>query len=109
MNNAIQCVILLACAAVCWSAAIKDCQCLKTTSNISWKTIIDVKDYDPSAYCNNRQVIVTLTDKSLRCLNPEKFTPAVVREMKKRLFIKMSTTTTTSPKTTTSPAPTPQQ
>ncbi|XP_076581638.1 C-X-C motif chemokine 11-6-like [Chaetodon auriga] len=102
MKTAIQCIILLACAAIC-TAVIKNCQCLNTSRAVKPSLIADVREYRPRPYCNKHEVIVILKDKSSRCLNPNhRFTQAVLQTIqmqKAKQAAKMNTTA--KPKTAT--------
>lgn len=102
MKTAIQCIVLLACAAVC-AAVIKNCQCLNTSKAVKPSLIAGVKEYRPRPYCDKHEVIVILKDKSSRCLDPtHNFTKAVLQTMKMQKAkhaAKMNTTAT--PKTAT--------
>ncbi|XP_047242619.1 growth-regulated alpha protein-like [Girardinichthys multiradiatus] len=71
MNPAIQCIVLLACISICSSAAIKNCQCVRTSLAIRRYLIIDVKEEPPRPYCSRSEVIVTLKDKRKVCLDPK--------------------------------------
>ncbi|KAM3591181.1 uncharacterized protein V6R79_024274 [Siganus canaliculatus] len=80
MKTTIQCIILLACIAICSSVVIRNCRCVKTISGLDPKLIEDVKLYPPRAYCNKEEVIVMLTNKSSRCLDPAAaFTKMILR------------------------------
>ncbi|KAM4713956.1 C-X-C motif chemokine 5-like [Anableps anableps] len=71
MNSAIQCIVLLACIAICSSASIMKCQCVKTTQSVKPTLIADVIVHQPRPSCSKYEVIVILKDKSKRCLDPE--------------------------------------
>ncbi|KAK5620549.1 hypothetical protein CRENBAI_022278 [Crenichthys baileyi] len=71
MNPAIQCIVLLACISICSSAAIKKCQCVRTSQAIHPSLIIDVTETPPRPYCSRSEVIVILKDKRKVCLDPK--------------------------------------
>ncbi|XP_017164005.1 growth-regulated alpha protein-like [Poecilia reticulata] len=71
MNSGIQCIVLLACIAVCSSASIMRCQCIKTISAVRPHLIADVRVHQPGPYCSKQEVIVILKDETQRCLDPE--------------------------------------
>ncbi|XP_041840918.1 C-X-C motif chemokine 11-6-like isoform X2 [Melanotaenia boesemani] len=98
MNPASQCIILLACVAICTSTPILNCRCIKTSKAVNSSLIVDVSVHKPSSYCNKQQVIVTLKDNSFRCLDPNsEFTKQVLqrREMKNAAKMTSSSNTTT--------------
>ncbi|XP_041840923.1 C-X-C motif chemokine 11-6-like [Melanotaenia boesemani] len=98
MKSAIQCIVLLACVAICTSATILKCRCIKANKAVNPSLIVDVSVYQPSSYCNKQQVIVTLKDNSFRCLDPNsKFTKQVLqrKEMKNAAKMTSSSNTTT--------------
>ncbi|XP_041840921.1 C-X-C motif chemokine 11-6-like isoform X2 [Melanotaenia boesemani] len=98
MNPASQCIVLLACVAICTSTPILKCQCIKEKKEVNSSLIVDVTVYQPSSYCNKQQVIVTLKDNSFRCLDPNsKFTKLVLqrKEMKNAAKMTSSSNTTT--------------
>nr|XP_023010234.2 interleukin-8-like [Maylandia zebra] len=98
---AIQCIVLLACMALCTSLIIPRCRCLKTSKFVRGP-ITEVKVDEPRAYCNRREVIVTLKDGSERCLDPQsKFTIMLLEKLRQK---KSQHKTTVSPQTTTSSA-----
>ncbi|XP_038587390.1 permeability factor 2-like isoform X3 [Micropterus salmoides] len=99
MNTTIQCIILLACTAICTSATIKRCHCVKTISKVNRSLITDVKEIDPLPYCNKKEVIVTLKDNSQRCLDPNgRFTKGYLQWKRAARVEKIKTT---SPETAT--------
>ncbi|XP_030018488.1 growth-regulated alpha protein-like [Sphaeramia orbicularis] len=104
MNAVIRAVILLACAAICTSRITDGhCRCVKTTGSVNPKLIRTVKSYDPRPYCNKKEVIVTLKDKTEQCLDPDgEFTQAVLAtvKMQRELHVARKKSTTT-PRTTT--------
>ncbi|MED6266427.1 hypothetical protein CHARACLAT_002065 [Characodon lateralis] len=85
MNSAIQCIVLLACIAICTSASIRNCQCVKTTQAVNPALIADVRVHEPRPYCSKHEVIIILKDKSQVCLNPESDFTKVVLNIMKRL------------------------
>ncbi|CAI5669268.1 unnamed protein product [Oreochromis niloticus] len=98
---AIQCIVLLACMALCTSLFIPRCRCLKTRKFVR-VPITEVKVDEPRPHCNRREVIVTLKDGREQCLDPEsKFTKELLKKLKQK---KSQHKTTVSPQTTTSPA-----
>uniref|UniRef100_A0A3B3X6C8 C-X-C motif chemokine n=1 Tax=Poecilia mexicana TaxID=48701 RepID=A0A3B3X6C8_9TELE len=59
---------------------IRYCHCIKTIRAVRRSRIADVNVYEPSPACPHREVIVTMTDNSQRCLDPEsKFTKNLLR------------------------------
>nr|XP_046235819.1 C-X-C motif chemokine 19 isoform X1 [Scatophagus argus] len=111
MNTAVHYIVFLACASICTSQAIIRCRCIKTMKTIKPSLIADVVEYGPRPYCNRHEVIVTLRDGSLRCLDPtQKFTKAVLQTIKKQREARAakmnkarSTTTATALTTTSAP------
>uniref|UniRef100_A0AAZ1XYY8 Chemokine interleukin-8-like domain-containing protein n=1 Tax=Oreochromis aureus TaxID=47969 RepID=A0AAZ1XYY8_OREAU len=101
---AIQCIVLLACMALCTSVGkfIPKCRCVKTSKSV-WITLItQLKLDEPRPHCNKREVIVTLKNGREQCLDPEsKFTKMLLEKLKQK---KSQRKTTVSPQTTTSPA-----
>ncbi|XP_039901043.1 growth-regulated alpha protein-like [Simochromis diagramma] len=99
---AIQCIVLLACMALCTSLIIPRCRCLKTSKSVKIALIAQLKVDEPRQYCNRREVIVTLKNGSERCLDPQsKFTIMLLEKLRQK---KSQHKTTVSPQTTTSSA-----
>ncbi|XP_005751124.1 C-X-C motif chemokine 3-like isoform X2 [Pundamilia nyererei] len=99
---AIQCIVLLACMALCTSLIIPRCRCLNTSKSVRGP-ITEVKVDEPRPYCNRREVIVTLKDGSERCLDPQsKFTIMLLEKLNQMK------NTTVSPYTTTASAAVPE-
>uniref|UniRef100_A0A096M0N1 C-X-C motif chemokine n=1 Tax=Poecilia formosa TaxID=48698 RepID=A0A096M0N1_POEFO len=91
MKSVIQCIVLLACIAICTSRNIRYCHCIKTIRAVRRSLIADVNVYEPSPACPHREVIVTMTDNSQRCLDPEsKFTKNLLRGVEKMLMMSLS-------------------
>ncbi|XP_071315316.1 interleukin-8b.3 [Trachinotus anak] len=89
MNTAIQCIILLACMAMCSSTPMIRCQCPKTSKIVDPSLIISAKVINPRPYCSTKEVIVTMKDQTLRCLDPkEKFTKKILEVMRKQMAIR---------------------
>uniref|UniRef100_A0A3B4WWW0 Chemokine interleukin-8-like domain-containing protein n=1 Tax=Seriola lalandi dorsalis TaxID=1841481 RepID=A0A3B4WWW0_SERLL len=62
---------------------IKRCQCVNTKKQTDPKLIADVKVYKPRPYCSKTEVIVSLKDNNLMCLDPEdRFTKTILIVMK---------------------------
>uniref|UniRef100_A0A3Q4GE11 Chemokine interleukin-8-like domain-containing protein n=1 Tax=Neolamprologus brichardi TaxID=32507 RepID=A0A3Q4GE11_NEOBR len=79
---AIQCIVLLACMALCTSLFIPRCQCVKTNKAIRTALIAQLKVHEPRPYCNRREVIVTLKNGSEQCLDPQsKFTIMLLEKL----------------------------
>ncbi|XP_025761697.1 permeability factor 2 isoform X3 [Oreochromis niloticus] len=98
----IQCIVLLACMALCTSLVIPRCRCVKTSKSVRIALIAQLKLDEPRPHCNRREVIVTLKDGREQCLDPEsKFTKELLKKLKQK---KSQRKTTVSPQTTTSPA-----
>ncbi|XP_026018113.1 growth-regulated alpha protein-like [Astatotilapia calliptera] len=98
---AIQCIVLLACMALCTSHFIPRCRCLKPSKSVRGP-ITEVTVHEPRPYCNRREVIVTLKDGSERCLDPQsKFIIMLLEKLRQK---KSQHKTTVSPQTTTSSA-----
>nr|XP_024661985.1 growth-regulated alpha protein-like [Maylandia zebra] len=99
---AIQCIVLLACMALCTSHFIPRCRCLNTSKSVKIALITQLKLDEPRPYCNRREVIVTLKNGSERCLDPQsKFTIMLLEKLRQK---KSQHKTTVSPQTTTSSA-----
>ncbi|KAL6118455.1 uncharacterized protein ACO6RY_03253 [Pungitius sinensis] len=79
MNTATQCIILLACAAVCTSSTpILNCRCVKTIRAVPASLIARLETLPPRPYCNKKELIVVLKDGSSKCLDPNgKFAKAI--------------------------------
>ncbi|XP_039901040.1 permeability factor 2-like isoform X6 [Simochromis diagramma] len=100
---AIQCIVLLACMALCTSYVIPRCRCLNTSNSVKIALIAQLKVDEPRPYCNRREVIVTLKDGSERCLDPQsKFTIMLLEKLNQMK------NTTVSPYTTTASAAVPE-
>uniref|UniRef100_A0A3P9N5R2 C-X-C motif chemokine n=1 Tax=Poecilia reticulata TaxID=8081 RepID=A0A3P9N5R2_POERE len=69
MNSGIQCIVLLACIAVCSSASIMRCQCINTVPAVRRNRIADVRVHQPGPSCSKQEVIVILKDKTKLCLD----------------------------------------
>ncbi|XP_039455021.1 permeability factor 2-like isoform X1 [Oreochromis aureus] len=97
---AIQCIVLLACMALCTSLVIPRCRCLKTSKSVKIALIAQLKVDEPRPHCNRREVIVTLKDGSEQCLDPEsKFTKTLLEklnQMKKTVISPQTTTASTT-------------
>uniref|UniRef100_A0A668VBP8 Chemokine interleukin-8-like domain-containing protein n=1 Tax=Oreochromis aureus TaxID=47969 RepID=A0A668VBP8_OREAU len=104
---AIQCIVLLACMALCTSLGkfIPRCRCLKTSKSVKIALIAQLKVDEPRPHCNRREVIVTLKDGSEQCLDPEsKFTKTLIsliccfhrNQMKKTVISPQTTTASTT-------------
>ncbi|KAF1380728.1 hypothetical protein PFLUV_G00166940 [Perca fluviatilis] len=105
MNTSIQCIIVLACCITYTSMAILQCQCIKSSRSVDPSLIADVKEYPPRPYCNKKEVIAVLKDKTLRCLDPSsRFTQAVLQTIKMQMVVRAAKKNITSPKTTTASA-----
>uniref|UniRef100_A0A669E6F2 Chemokine interleukin-8-like domain-containing protein n=1 Tax=Oreochromis niloticus TaxID=8128 RepID=A0A669E6F2_ORENI len=82
---AIQCIVLLACMALCTSLGkfIPRCRCLKISKSIRGALIAQLKVDEPRPHCNKKEVIVTLKDGREQCLDPEsKFTKTLLEKLK---------------------------
>ncbi|KAM9425171.1 uncharacterized protein KZ484_007677 [Pholidichthys leucotaenia] len=110
MNRAVQCIILLACVAVCMSArrsaVIKQCLCVKASKFVQPSLIADATEYEPRPYCNKKEIIVKKKDNTLECLDPEtRFAKKVMETINIKKAERMKTislkTTTPSSRTTT--------
>uniref|UniRef100_A0A3B4ZC96 C-X-C motif chemokine 2-like n=1 Tax=Stegastes partitus TaxID=144197 RepID=A0A3B4ZC96_9TELE len=78
----IQCIILLACIAIyciyCRAdylyclllPAVTRCLCNKPIQAVNSSLIAQVTPYEPRAYCNKQEVIVTLKNGTTKCLDP---------------------------------------
>ncbi|XP_008284616.1 C-X-C motif chemokine 2-like [Stegastes partitus] len=66
----IQCIILLACIAICSSVPVTRCLCNKPIQAVNSSLIAQVTPYEPRAYCNKQEVIVTLKNGTTKCLDP---------------------------------------
>ncbi|XP_044040520.1 permeability factor 2-like [Siniperca chuatsi] len=109
MNITIQCIILLACTAISTSLVIPNCRCVKTIPGVNASLIADVKVYDPRPYCNKKEVIVTLKNNSLRCIDPNgKFAQTVLQIIQMQRAVRaakmMTSKKTSTASTTVSPA-----
>ncbi|XP_017163961.1 growth-regulated alpha protein-like isoform X3 [Poecilia reticulata] len=94
MKSAIQCIVLLACIAVCTSNSVGRCRCIKTIPAVRNHLISDVKVYEPTPACHKREVIAIMTDNRQRCLDPESnFTKRLLMAMQKNAEGNLSTTT----------------
>ncbi|XP_005453196.1 permeability factor 2 isoform X2 [Oreochromis niloticus] len=101
-SAAIQCIVLLACMALCTSLGPPRCRCVKTSKSVRIALITQLKVDEPHPHCDRREVIVTLKDGREQCLDPEsKFTKELLKKLKQK---KSQRKTTVSPQTTTSPA-----
>ncbi|XP_056225536.1 interleukin-8-like [Seriola aureovittata] len=108
MNTAIQCIVLLACVVICSSTSIKRCQCVNTKKQMDPKLIADVKVYKPRPYCSKTEVIVSLKDNNLMCLDPEdRFTKTILIVMKMQKARRAAKMNNTVPNTITAEATTP--
>ncbi|KAI9543215.1 hypothetical protein NQZ68_011526 [Dissostichus eleginoides] len=105
MNYTIQCIVLLACIITCTSFPILKCRCINTRSSVNISLIANIKDLPPRPYCNKREVIAHLKDKTSTCLDPEgAFTRAVLQTIQKQKAIRAFKMNKTAQKTP-SPAP----
>lgn len=105
MNAAIQCIILLACTAVCSSSAVRYCRCIKTVKAVDPKLIADVKEYGPRAYCRKTEVIVILKNGTSGCLDPNEERTKIILERKRMHMMTLAAKgNTISPKTTSASA-----
>ncbi|CAI5669270.1 growth-regulated alpha protein [Oreochromis niloticus] len=97
---AIQCIVLLACMALCTSLVIPRCRCLKISKSIRGALIAQLKVDEPRPHCNKKEVIVTLKDGREQCLDPEsKFTKTLLEklnQMKKTVVNPQRTTASTT-------------
>ncbi|XP_070711007.1 growth-regulated alpha protein-like [Pempheris klunzingeri] len=104
MNTTIQCFILLACTAVYTSATIKGCRCVKASKSVRRSLIANVVVNDPRPYCNKKEVIVTLKDNRLTCLDPkQRFTKLVLQTIQMQRMINAAKMNTTGSITATAP------
>ncbi|XP_031160365.1 growth-regulated alpha protein-like [Sander lucioperca] len=102
MNTSIQCIIILACCITYTSMAILRCRCVKTSKYVNPSLIADVKENQPCPYCNKKEVIAILKDKSSRCLDPSSaFTQKVLQIIQMQRAVHAAKRNITSPKTTT--------
>ncbi|XP_041842605.1 interleukin-8-like [Melanotaenia boesemani] len=107
MNPAIQCIFLLACVAICFSASIKFCSCIKTSKGVKPSLIVEVIEYKPRPYCNKQEVIVKLKNSSLWCLDPNSnFTKEILQRAEMNKAAKMPTSIQTTTVATSTSAPT---
>ncbi|XP_017163962.1 growth-regulated alpha protein-like isoform X4 [Poecilia reticulata] len=94
MKSAIQCIVLLACIAICTSNPVGRCRCIKTIPAVRSSLIADIKVNEPSPACHEREVIVVRKDNKEFCLNPESnFTKRLLMAMQKNAEGNLSTTT----------------
>uniref|UniRef100_A0A669EGI0 Chemokine interleukin-8-like domain-containing protein n=2 Tax=Oreochromis TaxID=8139 RepID=A0A669EGI0_ORENI len=76
----IQCIVLLACMALCTS--LGKCRCVKTSKSVRIALIAQLKLDEPRPHCNRREVIVTLKNGREQCLDPEsKFTKELLKKL----------------------------
>ncbi|CAI5669267.1 unnamed protein product [Oreochromis niloticus] len=93
---AIQCIVLLACMALCTSLAPPRCRCVKTSKSVRSALIAQIKVHEPRPHCNRREVIVTLKNGREQCLDPEsKFTKELLKKLNqmKNTIVSYETTT----------------
>ncbi|KAL4007014.1 semaphorin 7 [Sarotherodon galilaeus] len=93
---AIQCIVLLACMALCTSLPPPRCRCVKTSKSVRIALIAQIKVHEPRPHCNKREVIVTLKNGREQCLDPEsKFTKELLKKLnqKKNTIVIYETTT----------------
>ncbi|KAL4007013.1 semaphorin 7 [Sarotherodon galilaeus] len=97
---AIQCIVLLACMALCTSVVIPRCRCVKTSKSVKIAFIAQIKVDEPRPHCNRREVIVTLKNGREQCLDPEsQFTKMLLEKLNQMKNTPVSPQTTTSPAT----------
>ncbi|XP_014842230.1 PREDICTED: C-X-C motif chemokine 3-like [Poecilia mexicana] len=80
MKSVIQCIVLLACIAICTSNQLIKCRCIKTIPAVRRHLIADIKVYEPYPLCSKREVIVVRKDNKEFCLNPQSdFTKSLLK------------------------------
>ncbi|XP_014886313.1 uncharacterized protein LOC106946479 [Poecilia latipinna] len=101
MKSVIQCIVLLACIAICTSHPLIKCRCIKTIPAVRHHLIADIKVYEPNSFCSKREVIVVRKDNKVFCLDQESnFTKRLLEMVKRKINVEGTLSKTTAAATT---------
>lgn len=96
MKSAVQAIALLAFISICSSKKIRGCHCRNTVQSVKRSLITDAMVYTPNSFCHKFQIVVTLKNGRMFCLEPQsKFGSSILKKMRndKKTRINLNTTT----------------